>query len=767
MFDILLSNPYLLFVWIVGAMVLTLVGIGLAGFMEFRMQKLPAATEWVDLDERVLRLRVEKAELEEKNTELQRLISSRDHVAGETAALEERRDAVKLELAALDDARKEIDDVKRLAADAATELALKQSELEKAQIVVTAAVNELEQLNREIFERGGDLQKISKNLKEELERLNKELDHLRPEIDQMRSERGALLSARSEAAELAAAKAIANSEIAMRTAELAELAEKASRFKTEIEDLGLENDELLAEQKIAEELLRNASESQIQIVTKFEIQKATIQQLEVKTMELIEQKSDLDNQKIIAETELKIIAKQADEQQSKILERSEAFENLQRAYNELKHQETLLQAKVHSIEADLERVRGETVGGTVGEKAFDEKVLADLREPPKSLEASHTLWKPKDEESALFVVSDYLRKLNLEYPDRVVRAFHTALKINDIAQLTVLAGVSGTGKSLLPRRYAEAMGIRFLPFAVEPRWDSPQDLLGFYNYIEKRFKATDLARALVHIDPYNTSKLAPDSEHGDDMMIVLLDEMNLARVEYYFSEFLSRLEARPSWKKELTDESRLDAMIPVEIQGKDHEQIRLYPPHNMLFVGTMNDDESTQSLSDKVLDRGNIMQFAAPHTFAKAGDLKDVNLPDRRLSFTNWRAWVRTPDMLDANQESKTKEVIQQLAKIMNECGRPFGHRLNTAIRTYVANYPLAKNNMGDASIPLSDQVEFRILPKLRGLSLDDHSKVFEDLKDLVANDLKDTDLASRIQELVDRQRTAGGLFNWRGITRG
>ena len=445
-----------------------------------------------------------------------------------------------------------------------------------------------------------------------------------------------------------------------------------------------------------------------------------------------------------------------------ITKQTDRFQELQAEYDDLKHQETLLHAKVHSIEADLNRLQGVKVKGV----AFDEQVLEDLRLVPKALEASHKIWKPDDEASALFSVSDYLHKLNLEYPDRIVRSFHTALKINDIAQLTVLAGVSGTGKSLLPRRYAEAMGMRFLPFAVEPRWDSPQDLLGFYNYIEKRFKATDLARAMVHLDPYNTTELAPDSEHTDDMMLVLLDEMNLARVEYYFSEFLSRLEARPSWKTNLTYDSRRDAMIPIEIQGDSRQQVRLYPPHNMLFVGTMNDDESTQSLSDKVLDRGNIMQFAAPNTFAKVKNLNDVNLPDRRLSFKTWRTWIRTPDQLDSNQEFKTKEVIKKLADIMNTCGRPFGHRLNTAIRTYVANYPLAKSDMGDVSIPLSDQVEFRILSKLRGLSIEEHHDVFEKLKDLVEIELKDEDLGKRLSEIVERQRSAGGLFNWRGITR-
>jgi hypothetical protein len=73
---------------------------------------------------------------------------------------------------------------------------------------------------------------------------------------------------------------------------------------------------------------------------------------------------------------------------------------------------------------------------------------------------------------------------------------------------------------------------------------------------------------------------------------------------------------------------------------------------------------------------------------------------------------------------------------------------------------------MDGVTIPLSDQVEFRILPKLRGLSLDDHSKVFDDLKELVAKDLKDDDLARRLEELVESQRSVGGLFNWRGITR-
>jgi hypothetical protein len=368
------------------------------------------------------------------------------------------------------------------------------------------------------------------------------------------------------------------------------------------------------------------------------------------------------------------------------------------------------------------------------------------------------------EDEALHSVDQYLKNLGLVYSRRIINAFHTSLKINDAAQLTVLAGVSGTGKSLLPRRYAEAMGIRFLPFAVEPRWDSPQDLLGFYNYIEKRYRATELARAMVYLDPFNTSKLAEDLTQTDEMVIVLLDEMNLARVEYYFSEFLSRLEARPPWAADLKADACRDAFITVDIRGRPQGPIQLFAPHNMLFVGTMNDDESTQSLSDKVLDRGNIMQFAAPDRFEQATPHKAVR-PSQILPFRTWKSWCKPPNLSGSSQDY-VRDVIEKLAKIMKELGRPFGHRLNAAMLLYVANYPTNSDLKKDIQVPLADQIEFRILPKLRGLNIEEHSETFESLERLIREDLGDDALAERFNATCERQRNAGGLFNWRGLTR-
>jgi hypothetical protein len=151
--------------------------------------------------------------------------------------------------------------------------------------------------------------------------------------------------------------------------------------------------------------------------------------------------------------------------------------------------------------------------------------------------------------------------------------------VNDYAQLTILSGVSGTGKSLLPRRYAEAMGMHFLPIAVEPRWDSPQDLLGFYNYIEKRYRATELARALIQMDPYDTSELSK-GRTDDHMLLVLLDEMNLARVEYYFSEFLVRLEARPRYEDADQKQRRRDGELLIDIRSQVRAARSVFPGHN-------------------------------------------------------------------------------------------------------------------------------------------------------------------------------------------
>ncbi|SUB00829.1 chromosome segregation protein [Pannonibacter phragmitetus] len=718
MLEILASSPYVLLLIFLAAILATVVGVVSISLFERQRRNMPFVSTLMDLEDRINRRKSELVEKEIALEEINRKIGARETIAAEIGALEQRRESLLLEMDGLADARVQIDEVKRLAAEAATELAGRQealeqvrTELENLSGTLSKKQAELAGLEKEINDRKAKMEDIPAGLEARIAELKAEQDTILREVDQLRAERGVLLGARGEVTELTALKA------------------------------ALQND---------------------------------VEQLKDRLTKL---DSDL---------------REAEANHTRILQQTAPLEARLQQFRHLDDKVRSLESRKTAIEEDIERLRSETGDGTAKDAVFDERVLEDLRSPPSVLKTPRSAYRPEGEEQALHGVRQHLLDLNLTYPDRVVKAFHTSLKINDYAQLTVLAGVSGTGKSLLPRRYAEAMGIRFLPFAVEPRWDSPQDLLGFYNYIEKRFRATDLARALVHLDPYNTSGLAAGGtggqshqtvpqrkmqfgltanapagqSHHDDMMIVLLDEMNLARVEHYFSEFLSRLEARPMYQRKLEEEERRDAMIPIDIRGRKEGPVRLYPSHNMLFVGTMNDDESTLSLSDKVLDRGNIMQFAAPEDFPEVKTAESGPPPDRRLSFGTWRSWIRQPAHLASGDTSKVRQTIRRLAEIMNNCGRPFGHRLNAAISAYVANYPQENGHPADVRKPLADQIELRIMPKLRGLSIEEHRQRFDELKQLIREDMNDSALAQRLEEIIQSQTEGSGMFNWRGMTR-
>ena len=366
------------------------------------------------------------------------------------------------------------------------------------------------------------------------------------------------------------------------------------------------------------------------------------------------------------------------------------------------------------------------------------------------------------------------------------------MKVADVSPLVVLAGISGTGKSELPRRYAEAMGIQFLNIAVQPRWDSPQDMFGFYNYLEGRYRATELARALVQMDPF------PDEEgrgwvrppggiwHSlrDQLLIVLLDEMNLARVEYYFSEFLSRLETRrgidsddPRDRRKAEIALEVGMRSPARANGKggptpptSQPTMQLYVGTNVLFVGTMNEDETTQTLSDKVIDRANVLRFGRPARLARdPADKATIPMTkskgelSRCLRFKTWQDWVKSEDTLDDAVSEVVDSWIESLNGALSLIQRPFAHRTRLAIRTFIANYP----GGGDEATrhAMADQIEQKILPKFRGLDLHDSNvkQAVNQVIQLLDKELSDHVLVKAMQEAL---RHKDQLFAWQGVDR-
>ena len=495
--------------------------------------------------------------------------------------------------------------------------------------------------------------------------------------------------------------------------------------------------------------------------------KSDADRLRAETNELRATVSELDRQKTSMSTEIQKLETQTQEVIRGLAEKSSERTEFLAQYNSEIIDKNTVRKEKEQLTAELEVLKAliaDEQGKRGGKKPVQDR-LAKLKTPPPSIKLFEDLPEANflDEKAALENVLLQFRSEGLVYDERVLNAFHTTMKTNETTQMAVLAGISGTGKSQLPRQYATGMGIGFLQIPVQPRWDSPQDLMGFYNYIESEFKPTDMARALYAMDIHNN----PDAALDDRMMMILLDEMNLARVEYYFSDFLSRLESRPRRDLVADANQRKDAEIELEIPDANEETVRLFPGFNLLFAGTMNEDESTQSLSDKVIDRANVLKFGAPKSFATSRPEGDASEP-QALSKTQWDRWVRQPEILGSD-EPFVNTKIDEMAAVMKSFGRPFGHRLRLAMKSYVANYPDSDRYNGHKKIQtaLADQIELRLLPKLRGLDPGESvvSQAFGDLSNMIRQDLGDKDLADAVQTSIDNAGQ-NSQFNWGGVTR-
>ncbi|KUJ77784.1 hypothetical protein [Ruegeria profundi] len=611
----------------------------------------------------------------------------------------------------------------------------------------------LDDLEAELEKRRGAISSIS-DIQAEVDSLLRQKDELLAEWQQLEERRQEVLAMRQETEDAQSALADVTRDLSEKSSELEKVEARLKRAEELVGQISqLEEDHNRLEQTVSnlrEEL-------------------ANLQTLKAREEELREKIEKLERDITRVEAEIEGFDRRREEAE-------EAARIAESRLEELKADYTDEAARVASTQTELSRMEAQRAellaqietykdkaGISGNKKAADP--LCELNALPPVLKDLNT-WDThaqEQENEALHRVSNHMKAHGLDYHTRVIRAFHTAMKVNETTQMAVLAGISGTGKSQLPRRYAQAMGIGFLQVPVQPRWDSPQDLMGFYNYIEGQFRPTDLARSLYHLDAFNGP--AESSDLQDRMMLVLLDEMNLARVEYYFSDFLSRLESRPGIDETNRSEARKDAELELDIPMPEGQTTpRIFPGYNVLFAGTMNEDESTQSLSDKVVDRANVMRFAAPKSI-KAGTPQGKPADSKALTRTQWRKWVRGINAL-AEDQSRVEMHVERMVEYMTKLGRPFGHRLGRSIMAYAANYP-EDNGRRDIQTALADQVEMRLLPKLRGIEMENASTELQELSNYVERELSDPVLADAIRHSAEVAEDGTGQFTWRGVTRG
>lgn len=290
--------------------------------------------------------------------------------------------------------------------------------------------------------------------------------------------------------------------------------------------------------------------------------------------------------------------------------------------------------------------------------------------------------------------------------------FYLALQTSP---LVILTGTSGTGKSRLPRLFAELIGVgdRFKLVSVQPQWADNADLFGYTSSLAPaQFVEGDFTRAIVN------AASAPDK-----LTIVLLDEMNLAAVEHYFSDFLSIIETRRKQAGHVvTDPLPLD--LPMPREGDLYQHLRgLSLPSNVRVVGTANMDETTRAFSPKVLDRAfsiefgdvdltafvysNSPQSVDPAQFSVLAD----RLVDRGNPVSVSEVYVQSQSLFD-----RVAGLLEEVKDILNPAGISFGYRTRDAICLYLWHW--AHDNLS-AVMPLSAAFDLcllqKVLPKIGG----------------------------------------------------
>ncbi len=398
-----------------------------------------------------------------------------------------------------------------------------------------------------------------------------------------------------------------------------------------------------------------------------------------------------------------------DERIKELEEEKRELERIQAQKEDIEQKCARLSAYNVSLEADLnilnerfENLKNIYVGVEGFEKRQENIKEQIAKTNPKVLGAPSN---EVEELAFLERIEKGMQEFNVFYPKRLLYMFHTALKSASLSPLSVLSGVSGTGKSELPKLYAHFGGLNFLSIAVQPTWDSPESLMGYFNAIENKFDATEFLRFFIQ-----TTLSKNEEPYGlkEAMSMVLLDEMNLAHIELYFAEFLSKLEIKRS--KETNISIKLGTGLTWELPLGD----------NLLFVGTMNEDESTKMLSDKVLDRAFCLNFERPKTL-KSKQQKSLPNNDGYLKVETFNRWINKEGNLEAKLE-EYKKLTQEINERLSACYRSIGHRVWQSMSTYMHNHPLVlhASDASDTNKALQFAYEeclvLKIFPKLRGV---------------------------------------------------
>lgn len=291
--------------------------------------------------------------------------------------------------------------------------------------------------------------------------------------------------------------------------------------------------------------------------------------------------------------------------------------------------------------------------------------------------------------------------LRLYYTEAQVREFISSLAVS---RILILQGISGTGKTSLTYAFGEFIGNSATIIPVQPMWKERSDLLGYYNEFTKKYNETTLLRKMY------------EANGGNALYITVLDEMNIARVEYYFAEFLSLLEIPDPELRYLEVVSDVWQDDPAQFKNG-----RIKLPENMWFIGTVNNDDSTFAISDKVYDRAMIINLDS-RTMPFGTNSREETVPISIGEFTELTQRAQMGYEITKRNERRLKELDDYL---ISKFQITFGNRIMRQIRNYISVYVSCG---GDELEALDDILCKKVLRKL----------LYKDLS-VLRKDLRDT----------------------------
>ena len=279
---------------------------------------------------------------------------------------------------------------------------------------------------------------------------------------------------------------------------------------------------------------------------------------------------------------------------------------------------------------------------------------------------------------------------HLYYKKEVIRCYFSGMAITKVI---ILEGISGTGKTSLPYAMGKFFDHNTTIVSVQPSWRDRGDLLGYLNEFTKTFNETDFLVSLY------------ESTYREDPSFIILDEMNLARIEYYFAEFLSIMEM-PN-----VDEWKIDVVsTPKEDDPKHIINGKILVPQSVWFIGTANQDDSTFTVTDKVYDR------AVAIDLNKRADYFDAPLTPALKITADFLDYLFKKAQKEITMSDKYKEALKKIdAYMVDNFKVTFGNRILKQINNFVPVYVACGGTEEDA---LDFMLMSKIFRKLASINL-------------------------------------------------